>query len=67
MDINWATISMTALASVLLNGLLLGVWKPWAAAYTGEKGKNFARKEDIDKILAEVKAVTQTQEEIKRA
>lgn len=52
-------------AGVVLNWLILWVWKPWAAAYSGEKAKNFARKEDLDIILAEVRAVTASQEEIK--
>jgi len=52
------------LASGGLNALILGIWKPWGAAYAGEKGKNFARKEDLDIILAEVRAVTITQKEI---
>ena len=43
---------------------LLADWKPWAGAYAGEKGKNFARKEDLNEILAEVWAVTATQREI---
>jgi hypothetical protein len=52
------------LGGVALNALILGVWKPWVAAYTWEKAKNFARKEDLDAILAEVRAVTITQKEI---
>lgn len=64
MDIDWGTISLTSLGSVLLNAIVLGFWKPWAAAYSGEKGKNLARKEDITTILAEVRAVTIAQKEI---
>lgn len=37
----------------------------YLGAYLNEKGKNFARREDIDKITAEVQAVTRTTEEIK--
>lgn len=48
----------------VLNALVLGIWKPWGGAYAGEKGKNFARKEDLNEILAEVRAVTITQKEI---
>jgi hypothetical protein len=51
-------------ASFALNALVIGFWKPWLAAYGGEKGKNLARKEDLDAILAEVRAVTITQREI---
>jgi hypothetical protein len=40
------------------------VLKPWAQAYSNEKAKNFARKEDLAEILAEVRAVTITQKEI---
>lgn len=53
-----------ALLSPVLTILVLWFWKPWAGAYAGEKGKNFARKEDLDKILAEVRAVTAIQREI---
>ena len=52
------------IAMVLLNILFWLIWKPWAGAYAGEKGKNFARKEDLNEILAEVWAVTATQREI---
>jgi hypothetical protein len=48
------------IAMVLLNILFWLIWKPWAGAYAGEKGKNFARKEDLNEILAEVWAVTAT-------
>jgi hypothetical protein len=37
----------------------------YLGAYLNEKAKNFARREDIDKITAEVQAVTRTTEEIK--
>jgi hypothetical protein len=50
--------------SSFLTIVLLWFWKPWAGAYVGEKGKNFARKEDLDIILAEVRAITITQKEI---
>lgn len=52
------------IAGAILNALILGIWKPWGGAYAGEKGKNFARKEDLNEILAEVRAVTITQKEI---
>ena len=51
-------------ATLLLNAIVVGFWKPWLSAYGGEKAKNFARKEDLDLILAEVRAVTITQKEI---
>jgi hypothetical protein len=60
---NWWTF-VYVLAAGALNALILGIWKPWGAAYAGEKGKNLARKEDLDAILAEVRAVTITQKEI---
>ena len=47
-------------AGVLLNLALLWIFKPWSEAYAGEKAKNFARKEDLDAIVAEVRAVTAT-------
>jgi hypothetical protein len=53
-----------ALLSSVFTILLLWFWKPWAGAYAGEKGKNLARKEDLDIILAEVRAATATQREI---
>lgn len=56
---------MYMIGVVVLNNLFLWIWKPWAQAYTGEKGKNLARKEDLEKILTEVKAVTATTEAIK--
>jgi hypothetical protein len=37
----------------------------YLGAYLNEKGKNFARREDMDKITAEVQAVTRTTEAIK--
>jgi hypothetical protein len=49
-----------------LTALILGIWKPWGAAYAGEKGKNLARKEDLETVLAEVRAVTITQKEIEQ-
>ena len=42
------TINTVALA--VLYVLVLGVWKPWSAAYAREKGKNLARKEDLSLI-----------------
>jgi hypothetical protein len=60
MDWTWLYV----IAGAALNNQILLVWKPWTQAYAGEKGKNFARKEDLDKILAEVRAVTIVQKEI---
>lgn len=51
-------------AGVALNAVVIGFWKPWLSAYGGEKGKNLARKEDLNEILSEVRAVTITQKEI---
>ena len=51
-------------AGVVLNWLILYFWQPWTTAYAGEKGKQLARKEDLNEILAEVRAVTITQKEI---
>jgi hypothetical protein len=51
-------------ASVVANWLILYIWQPWGKGYAEEKGKNFARKEDLNEILAEVRAVTITQKEI---
>jgi hypothetical protein len=59
---DWTPVYVAA--GALLNALILGIWKPWGAAYAGEKGKNFARKEDLDQILAEVRAVTITQKKL---
>ena len=55
---------MVSGAALALNAVVIGFWKPWLGAYGGEKGKNLARKEDLDTILAEVRAVTFTQKEI---
>ncbi len=60
MDWNW----IHTIAIVVLNTLVLMIWKPWAKGYAGEKGKNLARTEDLDRIVAEVRAVTITQKEI---
>lgn len=59
---DWSAIPETAL--VVLNALVLALWKPWANAYAGEKGKNLARKEDLREILNEVRQVTETQKAI---
>ncbi len=48
-------------ASVTMNALVLAIWKPWANAYAGEKGKNFARKEDLAQIVTEMQAVAAAQ------
>jgi hypothetical protein len=63
MDWNWLYVA----AAVVINRLIFAVWNPWAGAYAGEKGKNFARKEDLDAILAEVRSVTAIQKEIEGA
>jgi hypothetical protein len=60
MDWNW----VYGIAVVAVNNLVLYVWKPWAGAYSGEKGKNLARKEDLKEILEEVRAVAATQKEV---
>jgi hypothetical protein len=62
-DVAWISW-LQGIALVALNNLVLLFWKPWAGAYAGEKGKNLARKEDLDVILAEVRAVTKSQREI---
>lgn len=51
---DWQIVN--SIATVALYVLILGVWKPWTRAYADEKGKNFARKEDLNEILAEVRA-----------
>ena len=61
---DWGNITLTALITAALNGLLLYFWKPWVNAYAGERGKNLARKADLDLILAEVRDVTETQKQI---
>ncbi len=60
MDFNW----VNDIATAGLTLLVLWFWKPWSQAYAGEKGKNLARKEDLETILAEVRSVTITQKEI---
>lgn len=59
---DWTLV--VALLNLALLVVVVGFWKPWAAGYAGEKSRNFARKEDLDIILAEVRAVTITQKEI---
>ncbi|MGJ5820380.1 hypothetical protein [Paludibaculum fermentans] len=60
MDLNLVYIASGA----LLNALILGIWKPWGSGYAGEKGRNFARKEDLSEILSEVRAVTAAQKAV---
>jgi len=60
--LNWSLV--VSVAGVVLNALVIGFWKPWLSAYGGEKAKNLARKEDLNEILVEVRAVTSTQKEI---
>lgn len=55
---------LSPFVNAALTAIIFWFWKPWAAAYSGEKGKNLARKEDLDAILAEVRAVTITQKDI---
>ena len=45
--------------------VLVAVWKPFFGAYMGEKGKRLATKEDIERVLVEVRLVTREQETIK--
>lgn len=55
---------ITVLATAVLYTLILYFWKPWLSSYGTEKGKRFARKEDLDQILSEVRAVTEIQKRI---
>lgn len=57
----WSWVPSTASAVVYV--IVLLIWKPWTNAYAGEKGKNLARKEDLDQILDEVRAVAAAQKE----
>lgn len=61
-NVEWKWVEGVALLA--FNVLVVLIWKPWAGSYAGEKGKNLARKEDLNEILAEVRAVTVTQREI---
>jgi hypothetical protein len=56
---------LLSLLVLVLQGILFWFFKPWAQGYAQEKSKNFARQEDLESILAEVRAVTAGQEEIK--
>jgi len=58
----WNSVNTGAL--LLLYILVLGFWKPWAKSYADEKAKAFARKEDLEAIVAEVRAVTAAQKGI---
>jgi hypothetical protein len=60
MDWNFVYI----VGGALLNALILGIWKPWGIGYAGEKGRNFARQEDLSEILSEVRAVTAAQKAV---
>jgi hypothetical protein len=63
MNINWGTLSLTTAINLVLGAIILGFWKPWAAGYSAEKSKNFARKEDLDVIVTEVRAVEKARKE----
>jgi hypothetical protein len=52
-------------AGVIANWLILYFWQPWTKGYAEEKGKTFARTEDIDKLAAEVRVLTKEAEIIK--
>ena len=58
----WGVIQV--IATVALNALIFGIWKPWGKGYGEEKGKNLARKEDLDGILTEVRVVAIAQKDI---
>jgi hypothetical protein len=60
MDLTW----LYTAAGVLVNNLVLFAWKPLLNSYAGEKGKNLARQEDLERILSEVRAITETQKHI---
>jgi hypothetical protein len=62
MTMGWTPVYVGA--GVVANRLIFYIWKPWGTGYAEEKGKNFARKEDLNEILAEVRAVTIVQKEI---
>jgi len=64
--LDWVPIivAVTALSGQILIGLMLYFWKLWLRAYGAEKAKNLARKEDLEEILLEVRAVTVTQKQI---
>src|SRR5262249_45377623 len=53
---------MSPLATALLTVLILVVFKPWATSYAAEKGKSLARKEDLDALLVEIRAITAQRE-----
>lgn len=57
-------IVVLVVVAVILNNLILYFWKPWLGAYGAEKAKNLARKEYLNEILSEVRAVTATQKQI---
>lgn len=50
---------------ILLELLILGVWKPYFAGYATEKGKRLATGEDLELLRAEVRAATREAESIK--
>lgn len=58
---SWQIILISAVSTVVTNLVI----QPIMAAYSAEKGKNLARKEDLNKLVVEMKALTTAQEEIK--
>jgi hypothetical protein len=55
---------LSAAGSATLTIIALYFLQPWAKGYGEEKGKTLARKEDLDAIVAEMRAVTLAQKEI---
>jgi hypothetical protein len=64
MNIDWGTVSLTTAINLALGVIIFSFWKPWAKSYSVEKAKNFARKEDLDVIVAEVRAVEKARKEM---
>ena len=56
---------ITCACVTLLNLLVVGVWKPYLAGYSTEKGKRLATSEDLELLRAEVRATTREAESIK--
>ena len=61
-NVDWSWLQVVAV--VVLNALVLWIWKPWAGAYAKVTGELSARQDSLGKILEEVRAVTATQKVI---
>ena len=69
-DLNWLFNPRTGVAAIgasLLTLLVKRLVAPYVDAYSRQKGQNLATHEDLDKLVAQMAAVTESTENIKAA